>query len=474
MDIDIEFGELEESTPDVQLRPDQNKHFAIVAVDSPEGEDVPIYVDVDAMRDMELHALSDTGVELGGVLLGGQYEDEGGSAFVVVTDSLRAKHYESTKGSFKFTHETWAEITKERDEFPEQLQMVGWYHTHPDWGVFLSGMDMFICDNFFNRTLDVALVIDPCRGDRGMFQWTGDPGERIRRTGGFYLMASRFRGQELAMYAAQLRGPLTMADPRLTPGLMPAPVVNISDNRSWQTMAVLGMLTMQFCLLLLFAWKMFGLSGEPTSAERDKQLVALGKKIDGLADLNRRDAEAALEAKVMDRVVQAVADGPNGFSKTIRNQQTELETLKTDLYGHIARVKELERERGKSKLDHARYVAEKKRQISQLDANMEELKADRKSRTDRIAVLMTEIKKLNPEFESEKSDGDGQAAMEAPFYVRYRLWLAIGLGAIVAVAFMVVMMTTIRREDQEVTDEMGEELKEPTPPANYDDEKPES
>src|SRR5262245_25919176 len=101
---------------------------------------------------MEDHAQSDTTVELGGVLLGGVHEDEDGKPFVVVTDSLRAQHYESTKGSFKFTHDTWSQITREREEFPAELQMVGWYHTHPDWGVFLSGMDMFICDNFFNRS----------------------------------------------------------------------------------------------------------------------------------------------------------------------------------------------------------------------------------------------------------------------------------------------------------------------------------
>ena len=62
---------------------------------------------------------------------------------------------------FKFTHDPWSEISRERDEFPDELQIVGWYHTHPDWGVFLSGMDMFICDNFFNKRLDVALVIAP-------------------------------------------------------------------------------------------------------------------------------------------------------------------------------------------------------------------------------------------------------------------------------------------------------------------------
>ena len=187
------------------------------------------------MREMESHALSDTRVELGGVMLGGHHEDERGRPFVLVTDSLPAKHYESTKGSFKFTHDTWQEITRERDEFPAELHMVGWYHTHPDWGVFLSGLDMFICDNFFNRPLDLALVIDPCQQDRGFFQWTGGPPARTERTGGFYLVASRFRQDELAMHAHYLGGTAAMrgdADRAYTPHRMPAPVVNISEGRS--------------------------------------------------------------------------------------------------------------------------------------------------------------------------------------------------------------------------------------------------
>jgi proteasome lid subunit RPN8/RPN11 len=151
MDGDIHFGEVEEQDPELQRRPDRNRHYAVVGIDAPNESDLPIYVDLDVFREMESHAISDTRVELGGVLLGGQFEDEDGQAFVVVTDSLRAKHYENSKGSFKFTHDTWSQITLERDEFPDELQMVGWYHTHPDWGVFLSGMDMFICDNFFNK-----------------------------------------------------------------------------------------------------------------------------------------------------------------------------------------------------------------------------------------------------------------------------------------------------------------------------------
>jgi proteasome lid subunit RPN8/RPN11 len=203
----------------------------------------------------------DTSVELGGVLLGGHYEDERGRPFVVVTDSLRARHYESTKGSFKFTHDTWEAITRERDEFPPELAMVGWYHTHPDWGVFLSGMDMFICDNFFNKRLDVAYVIDPCRGDRGMFQWTGDPRHRVRRTGGFFVTASRFRAAELEHYVAELSGemPVTTSQ-RAGSGAYPAPVVHLHQPQTgpppWQAPAVIGMLTLQFCLLALIAWRM--------------------------------------------------------------------------------------------------------------------------------------------------------------------------------------------------------------------------
>ncbi|MCA9206017.1 MAG: hypothetical protein KDA59_23350, partial [Planctomycetales bacterium] len=94
--MDIEFGELEHTQPVVQLRPDRNKHYAVVSCGSPDENELAIFVDVDVMRDMEAHALDDTSVELGGVLLGGQYTDEEGRPFVLVTDSLRAEHYEST------------------------------------------------------------------------------------------------------------------------------------------------------------------------------------------------------------------------------------------------------------------------------------------------------------------------------------------------------------------------------------------
>ncbi|MEC9092104.1 MAG: Mov34/MPN/PAD-1 family protein [Planctomycetota bacterium] len=202
--MDIQFGDLEESEREVKLRPDQDGHCVVVPVYDPVDLDLPVFVALEVMQEMESHAQDDTTVELGGVILGGQHEDGNGDPFVVVTESLRAEHYESTKGSFKFTHETWQAFTRQREQFSKELQMVGWYHTHPGWGVFLSGMDMFICDHFFNRPLDLALVIDPCRNDRGWFHWIPGAEQCIGRIGGFYLFDHKSRATELEEFALHL------------------------------------------------------------------------------------------------------------------------------------------------------------------------------------------------------------------------------------------------------------------------------
>ena len=259
-DDEIQFGDVQFDQPDVALRPDQDDHFAILICGSPPETDLPIFVDLDVMRDMEAHAQSDKTVELGGVLLGRRNLDQNGQPFVVVTDWLQADHYESTQSRFKFTHETWSDITKRRSGYPNDTEMVGWYHTHPGWGIFLSDMDMFICKNFFNRPLDVALVIDPCKLTRGWFQWTDDSATRTREVSGFYLTTNRHRESELEYFADLYNGELTMSDPRYSEPSRShggSPIINVADQRNpLFDMAVLGMLAMQFILLSLIAWRM--------------------------------------------------------------------------------------------------------------------------------------------------------------------------------------------------------------------------
>ena len=176
-------------------RRDRDRGCACVAYEVPAPGDLPVFLDRKPADAIERHALRDTSVELGGILLGREcVDDETGEPFVWVTESLEAKHYENTQASFTYTHDSWEEITRERDELHPDLDIVGWYHTHPDFGVFLSGHDLFIHKNFFDQPLQVAYVVDPIRQTRGFFRWR-DGG--LDEVGGFYLSAERDQRQAL-------------------------------------------------------------------------------------------------------------------------------------------------------------------------------------------------------------------------------------------------------------------------------------
>jgi hypothetical protein len=72
-----------------------------------------------------------------------------------------------------FTHQTWAKINAEMDTKFDHLKIVGWYHTHPDFGIFLSDRDRFIQEHFFSGPGQFAHVIDPLRRTEGVFIWRG-------------------------------------------------------------------------------------------------------------------------------------------------------------------------------------------------------------------------------------------------------------------------------------------------------------
>ena len=198
------FGEVSYREPERRRRPDRDRRWAALAYELPGPVDLPIFLDLKSADRIERHALRDTSVELGGILLGKEcVDDETGEPYVWVTQALEAKHYENTQASFTYTHDSWEEISRERDRLHPELDIVGWYHTHPDFGIFLSGHDLFIHNNFFDRPLQVAYVVDPIRQTRGFFQWRdGAPAE----VGGYYLTAPRGDRLALARAANDLEG----------------------------------------------------------------------------------------------------------------------------------------------------------------------------------------------------------------------------------------------------------------------------
>jgi len=146
-------------------------------------DDLQVYIKKDVYEKIESYASSDTDKELGSILLG-DYSDGLGKRYVVVSACIEAKYTDASVSTITFTHETWDYIHSEHSKFYSDKKIVGWQHTHPNYGVFLSNYDMFIQENFFNLPFQVAYVVDPIQGLRGFFQWKND---KVEKLNGFYV-----------------------------------------------------------------------------------------------------------------------------------------------------------------------------------------------------------------------------------------------------------------------------------------------
>ncbi len=123
------------------------------------------------------HVAEDSEHEVCGVMLGEMCKD-GSGPWLHITEVIRGEHTASQGAQVTITDETWNHFHKVKDSTFPELKYLGWYHSHPDFGIFLSSMDLFIHENFFNASHQVALVVDPQRAEEGLFCWQAGSAER--------------------------------------------------------------------------------------------------------------------------------------------------------------------------------------------------------------------------------------------------------------------------------------------------------
>src|SRR6185503_526930 len=134
------------------------------------------------------HLTADTKREHGGLLLG--LRDNSANPTpptILIVTSLPGEHTRGDPASLTFTENTWLKFQKDTDQMERlgvKLQRLGWYHSHPNLGIFLSRWDLDVCTNF-NQPHHVALVVDPIRMRGGFFP-RGDQGYRPHEPNGFW------------------------------------------------------------------------------------------------------------------------------------------------------------------------------------------------------------------------------------------------------------------------------------------------
>ncbi|MFN5676934.1 MAG: hypothetical protein ACK48C_07265, partial [Roseiflexaceae bacterium] len=146
-------------------------------------DDIKVYIHQNTYNAIERYSRSDVNNELGTFLLG-EYSEYSNKMHVVISDYIEAKYTDATAATLTFTHETWDYVHKKHETNYPHLKILGWQHTHPGYGIFLSHYDIFIQENFFNLPFQVAYVVDPKQNLRGFFQWKSGKIEKLK---GYYI-----------------------------------------------------------------------------------------------------------------------------------------------------------------------------------------------------------------------------------------------------------------------------------------------
>jgi len=109
-----------------------------------------------------------------------------GKKYIVIKDHLFImgaihSHQYSTsqiEGSAGKYEKRFQKLKQKRKD--KNLRIVGWWHSHPDFGCFLSTTDIHTQEFFFPDSYQVALVVDPIRGELEFFTLDNSSKERYK------------------------------------------------------------------------------------------------------------------------------------------------------------------------------------------------------------------------------------------------------------------------------------------------------
>jgi len=177
LEIEVEEEKKVENTNSIRLP------VNFINVGNIEPDDVKIYIHEDVLNKIEEYSSSNVKKELGSILVG-DISKELGKTHVVISDFIEAKYTDASAATLTFTHESWEYINSEHEKNYKNKKIIGWQHTHPNYGIFLSSYDMFIQENFFNLPFQIAYVIDPIQKISGFFQWKNG---KVQKCTGYYI-----------------------------------------------------------------------------------------------------------------------------------------------------------------------------------------------------------------------------------------------------------------------------------------------
>lgn len=162
----IDFGEPIEFEIPIADSPLQNININSLS----RRAEIDVFVLKSAHDEMIEHVNVDKNIECGGILVGYPFQDSNTKeVFVVIVGIIRDLSDNRSVVHFTVTPDVISKTREALEEKYPELIAVGWYHSHPGHGVFLSGQDMTIVRGIYNEKWNLAWVIDPIREQEGIF-----------------------------------------------------------------------------------------------------------------------------------------------------------------------------------------------------------------------------------------------------------------------------------------------------------------
>jgi len=139
------------------------------------NESFQTYINKDALAEIFSHAIkgyeSHRG-EIAGALFGNVYRTFDNRITFVEVNSIVPARTISTYTSVTIPESEWSRINDILESDPRyrsRCTVVGWYHSHPGFGIFMSETDRHTHVSYFNLDWQIAIVVDPNNVDIGCF-----------------------------------------------------------------------------------------------------------------------------------------------------------------------------------------------------------------------------------------------------------------------------------------------------------------
>jgi proteasome lid subunit RPN8/RPN11 len=123
-----------------------------------------VFLEESCMANMHQHAEQDILREQAGILCGQAYLSDG-KHYVAIESAIAADTL-SDAAHFKFHQDSWQGTW---NHLENGCNIMGWYHTHPAMGIFLSAIDLRTQQLYFSSPWQIAVVIDPVIREIGIF-----------------------------------------------------------------------------------------------------------------------------------------------------------------------------------------------------------------------------------------------------------------------------------------------------------------